>query len=250
MSFPCIKIKCNASIEVLEGFMSQSYTAWQPLGNLWGYICHHVASIYVFRHNFWTNGLLMTISVSGARSRNLMVPFVLTYNLDIWRSWPMRTHILGHMLVFTWQSKAKEFDCVIHFNVWPCHFKVMVFAKSRWVLFVLLSTNRSTCSSLICHMMSWSDFAMWSDLCLFLYIALYIFALNKLVYIAYLHTNVNVFYSHFADGPCDSEWESYNNRCYLFVNTRVKFNIAARACQGQDATLVSVADEEENKFIT
>ena len=57
-----------------------------------------------------------------------------------------------------------------------------------------------------------------------------------------------MFHSHFAGGPCDSEWESYNNRCYLFVNSRATFNIATLICQGQDATLVSVADEEEKQF--
>ena len=61
---------------------------------------------------------------------------------------------------------------------------------------------------------------------------------------------MNVFCSHFAGGPCDSAWESYNNRCYLFIDSSTRLSSATRLCQGQEAALVSVSDEEENNFIT
>ena len=51
----------------------------------------------VFDHNSWTKALVMTILVSRSiflRSGNLMVPFVLTYDIDLSGSWPLQNHIL------------------------------------------------------------------------------------------------------------------------------------------------------------
>ena len=42
-----------------------------------------------------------------SRSRNLMVPFVLTYDLDLSRSWPLQNHVLGHISVINGQNVAK-----------------------------------------------------------------------------------------------------------------------------------------------
>ena len=64
----------------------------------------------VFDHNFWTKALRMTILVSRSmfsRSKNLMVPFVLAYDLDLLRSWPLQNHILGHNSVINGQNVAK-----------------------------------------------------------------------------------------------------------------------------------------------
>ena len=43
------------------------------------------------------------------RSRNLMVPFVVTYDLDLSRSWPLQNHVLGHISVINGQNAAKFF---------------------------------------------------------------------------------------------------------------------------------------------
>ena len=64
----------------------------------------------VFDHNFWTKALGMTILASRymfLRSRNVMVPFVLTYDLDLSRSWPLQNHIMGHISVINGQNVAK-----------------------------------------------------------------------------------------------------------------------------------------------
>ena len=64
----------------------------------------------VFDHNFRTKALGMTILASRymfLRSRNLMVPFVLTYDLDLSRSWPLQNHIMGHISVINRQNVAK-----------------------------------------------------------------------------------------------------------------------------------------------
>ena len=64
----------------------------------------------VFGHNFGTKPLGMTILAPRymfLRSRNLMVLFVLTYDLDLSRSWPLRNHILGHISVINEQHVAK-----------------------------------------------------------------------------------------------------------------------------------------------
>ena len=66
----------------------------------------------VFDHNFQTKALRMTILASGCmflRSRNPMVPFVFTYDLDLdlSRSWPLRNHILGHISIINVQNVAK-----------------------------------------------------------------------------------------------------------------------------------------------
>ena len=36
-----------------------------------------------------------------------MVPFVLTYDLDLSRSWPLQNHIMGHISVINGQNVAK-----------------------------------------------------------------------------------------------------------------------------------------------
>ena len=64
----------------------------------------------VFDHNFRTKALRMMILASRfmfSRSRNLMVPFVLTYDLDLSRSWPLWNHVLGHISVINGQNVAK-----------------------------------------------------------------------------------------------------------------------------------------------
>ena len=64
----------------------------------------------VFAHNFWIKALRMKILASKSmftRSRNLMVQFVLTYNLDLSRSWPLRNHILALISVTNAQNIAK-----------------------------------------------------------------------------------------------------------------------------------------------
>ena len=66
----------------------------------------------VFDHNFWTKALRMMILASRCmfvRSRNLMVPFVLTYDLDLdlSRSWPEQNNILAHISVTKGQNVAK-----------------------------------------------------------------------------------------------------------------------------------------------
>ena len=56
----------------------------------------------VLDHNFQSKALGMMILTSRymfSRSRNLMVPFVLTYGLDLSRSWPLWNHVLGHISV-------------------------------------------------------------------------------------------------------------------------------------------------------
>ena len=50
----------------------------------------------VFDHNFRSKALWMMILASRymfSRSRNLIVPFVFTYDLDLSRSWPLWNHI-------------------------------------------------------------------------------------------------------------------------------------------------------------
>ena len=64
----------------------------------------------VFDHNFRSKALRMMILASRymfSRSRNLMVPLVLTYDLDLSRSWPLWNHILGHISVINEQNVAK-----------------------------------------------------------------------------------------------------------------------------------------------
>ena len=54
----------------------------------------------VFDHNFWTKALMTMILASRSmffRSVNLMVSFLLTYDLDLLRSWPLQNHILDHI---------------------------------------------------------------------------------------------------------------------------------------------------------
>ena len=61
----------------------------------------------VFDHNFPNKALRMMILASRytlSRSRNLMVPFVLTYDLDLVRSWSLRNHVLGHISVINEQT--------------------------------------------------------------------------------------------------------------------------------------------------
>ena len=41
-------------------------------------------------------------------SKNSMVPFVLSYQFNLSRSWPLRTHSLGHMAVISWQKHCRK----------------------------------------------------------------------------------------------------------------------------------------------
>ena len=64
----------------------------------------------VFEHNFLNKALKMKISVLRSmflRSRILMVPFILSNDLDLSRSWPLWNHILGHISVTNGQNMAK-----------------------------------------------------------------------------------------------------------------------------------------------
>ena len=64
----------------------------------------------VFHLNLRTKALRMTILASRyifSRSRNLMVPFVLTYDLHLSTSWPLQNHVLGHISVINGQNVAK-----------------------------------------------------------------------------------------------------------------------------------------------
>ena len=64
----------------------------------------------LFDDNFPTKALRMTILATKymfPRSRNLIVPFVLTYDLDLSRSWPLQNHVLGHISVIIGQNVAK-----------------------------------------------------------------------------------------------------------------------------------------------
>ena len=64
----------------------------------------------VFDQSFQSKSLKMMILASRymfSRSRNLMVPFVLTYCLDLSRSWPLWNHGLGHISVINGQNVAK-----------------------------------------------------------------------------------------------------------------------------------------------
>ena len=72
--------------------------SWTP------YVVHHYAKryIYVFDHNFWTKALRMTTLVSRSmfvKLRNLVVPFIFTYDLNLSMSWPLHNHILGHISI-------------------------------------------------------------------------------------------------------------------------------------------------------
>ena len=61
----------------------------------------------IFDHEVLTKALRMTISVSGSkfrRSRNPMVSFIFTYDLDLSRSWPLQNVILGHISVTNVQN--------------------------------------------------------------------------------------------------------------------------------------------------
>ena len=77
------------------------------------------------------------------RSQNPMVPFVLTFDLDHCKLkfWAIFQSLLAKhcwsrnmMVQFTFTNDSDIF-------------KVIIFAKSQWVMFVLLSTNMSMCSS-------------------------------------------------------------------------------------------------------
>ena len=64
----------------------------------------------VFDHNFRSKALRMMILASRymfSRSRNLMVPFVLTYDLDLSRSWPLWNDVLGNISVINAQNVGK-----------------------------------------------------------------------------------------------------------------------------------------------
>ena len=64
----------------------------------------------LFDHNFLTKALRMTILASRymfSRSRNLIVLFALTYDLDFLRSSPLQNHVLGHISVIKVQNVAK-----------------------------------------------------------------------------------------------------------------------------------------------
>ena len=64
----------------------------------------------VFDHNFESKAHRMMILTSRymfSRSINLMVPFVLTYDLDLSRSWPLWNHVLGHISVINGQNVVK-----------------------------------------------------------------------------------------------------------------------------------------------
>ena len=64
----------------------------------------------VFDHNFRTKALRMTILVSRSmflRSNNLKLQFILPYDLDLLRLWPLWNHILGHIAITNWQNMAK-----------------------------------------------------------------------------------------------------------------------------------------------
>ena len=51
---------------------------------------------------------------------------------------PLRMILVSRPMFFM----IKECDGAICFHQWPWPFKIMTFAKSQWILFVLLSTNR------------------------------------------------------------------------------------------------------------
>ena len=64
----------------------------------------------VFDHNFRTKAHRMTILASRymfLRAKDLMVPFVLTYDLELSRSWPLQNHVLSHNSVINRQNVAK-----------------------------------------------------------------------------------------------------------------------------------------------
>ena len=107
----CCQILTQGSLD--RGLSIDQKTSWA----VWTWDvrkCVTLAAIMqkdVFDHNFQSKALRMMILASRymfSRSRNLMVPFVLTYDLDLSRSWPLWNHVLGHISVINGQNVAKS----------------------------------------------------------------------------------------------------------------------------------------------
>ena len=77
-----------------------------------------------FDHNFWTKALRKTILVSRSmflRSRNPLVPFVLTCDLDLSRSWLLQNHILDISVVNGQNELGLDFNKLkVSWVVWTC----------------------------------------------------------------------------------------------------------------------------------
>ena len=51
---------------------------------------------------------------------------------------------------------------------------------------------------------------------------------------------------------CDTDWTEYQGRCYMVsaLNHTVTFNESKAECEGKNATLASVASENESEHLT